>query len=392
MFLLDKPFISDFLIETIKNNNFKIVATTEAKEIITNDALNWISEKEAVSLLKENPDIPVYTNSENTIDWIERHFSFSNLPDKIAVFKNKLAFRELVKDIFPNFFFKGIAYKDLSRLDAEKLAFPVIVKPAVGFFSIGVYKVENTLEWAEMLVSLEKEISQSSSLYPEKVINLSNFIIEACIEGEEYAIDCYFNSEGTPIVLNILHHVFSSGKDVSDRVYTTSKAIMKQNLAEVEHFLKQVGDKVQLKNFPIHVEIRKTPEGQIVPIEINPLRFGGWCTTADLTWHAYGINSYEYFIKGLKPNWKEIFETRENKMYSIVALDNNSGINETEIDSFNYNLLLSDFENPLDLRKVDFTEYPVFGILFAETSIENKQELNQILVSNLKKYIQLKNK
>jgi hypothetical protein len=27
MFLIDKPFVSDFLIETIKDNNYKIIAT-----------------------------------------------------------------------------------------------------------------------------------------------------------------------------------------------------------------------------------------------------------------------------------------------------------------------------------------------------------------------------
>ena len=130
--------------------------------------------------------------------------------------------------------------------------------------------------------------------------------------------------------------------------------------------------------------------GFLNPIEVNPIRFGGWCTTPDLSWFAYGINSYESFIKGLKPDWNTIFKTRKDKKYSIILLDNNSGIPENQITHFDYDLVLSEFENPLVLRKVDFNEYPIFGILFTETSKGNEAELEKILTTNMKKYINLK--
>jgi len=41
----------------------------------------------------------------------------------------------------------------------------------------------------------------------------------------------------------------------------------------------------------------------------------------------------------------------------------------------------------LDLRKLDIKQYPVFGFVFAETSLDNEQELTKILISDLKKYI-----
>ncbi len=49
-----------------------------------------------------------------------------------------------------------------------------------------------------------------------------------------------------------------------------------------------------------------------------------------------------------------------------------------------------DFENPLVIRKMDVVKYSVFGFVFAETSPENQQELNNILVSDLRKYISAK--
>ena len=150
------------------------------------------------------------------------------------------------------------------------------------------------------------------------------------------------------------------------------------------------GDKTGLINFPAHVEIRITSQGEIIPIEVNPLRFGGWCTTGDLSWFAYGINSYEYFFNSKSPDWEEIFKSRANKKYSIIILNNNSGINEKEIESFNFNKLAMDFEKTMEIREIDFRIYPVFGFVFIETTKGNEEELNKILSSNLREYIKLK--
>jgi len=387
MIIIDKPFISEFLIETIKENNFQIISTKEARELIPDNSLNWIAEETAQSILRENPNTPIYTNSENSISWIENNFGSSILPVQIEIFKNKIKFRELLKDSFPNFFFKGVKQKDLRNINISKLKFPFIIKPTVGFFSLAVHKVVNDTEWKDVIEKIESEIKSFSGMYPEEVIGLTDFIIEEFIEGEEYAIDCYFDNEGDPVILNILHHLFSSGKDVSDRVYSTSEEIIEKHKNKILLFLKTIGKKVNLKNFPAHVEVRIDGNGNLYPIEVNPLRFGGWCTTGDLSWYAFGFNSYEYFLKGKKPNWGEIYKTRKNKKYSIIVLDNNSGIEASEIELFNYNKLLGDFTKPLTLRKADFRKYPIFGFLFVETICGDDQELNQILTSDLRKYI-----
>lgn len=390
MILIDKPYVSDFLIKTIKENKFQIIDTLNARKMISDESLNWISETEAKNAFEKNANIPIYTNSENTIAWIEENFNSSNLTEKIHVFKNKVKFRELLKESNPNYFFKEVKYKELKELNSKEMRFPFIIKPAVGFFSIAVHKVDNENEWNQVLGKIEIEIEEFKDLYPKEVIDISDFIIEEYIIGEEYAIDCYFNNEGEPVILNILHHVFTSDKDVSDRVYTTSKEIILEYKNEISDFLKTIGLKAKLKNFPAHVEVRIDDNRKVHPIEVNPLRFGGWCTTGDLSWYAYGINSYDYFLNAKKPDWEEIFKTREEKLYSIIILDNNSGIKEKDIEYFDYEKLLKDLENPMDLRKVDYIKYSVFGILFAETSKGNEIEINQILTSNLKKYIKIK--
>jgi len=389
MFLLDKPYISDFLIQTIKKNNFPIIASDEAKDLISDKTLNWITKEEAIESYKNQSQPAIYSNSENAIHWVNKNLSFSDLPIKILFFKNKIKFRELIKDIYPNYFYQGIKLSELEDLDIKSIEFPFIIKPSVGFFSMGVYKVENLEEWKIISKKIINEVEIMKSIYPKEVINLNKFIIEEFIHGEEYAIDCYFNKTGEPVILNILHHIFSSGKDVSDRVYSTSKKIIENYHIILEDFLKIIGNKLDLKNFPIHMEVRIDKEGKIIPIEINPLRFGGWCTTGDLSWYAYGINSYEYFFKGIKPDWNKILESKSGKIFSIIVLDNNSGVKENNIVSFDYDKLLEIFSKPMVLRKVNYLKYPVFGFVFVENSIDNKHELTHILNSNLQEFIKV---
>ncbi|PQJ81373.1 ATP-grasp domain-containing protein [Polaribacter glomeratus] len=385
MFLIDKPFVSDFLIDTIRNNNYKIIATKAAKELIKDDSLAWIEEQEAISLLKKDLQITIYSNSENALAWIAQNFGESELSDQLKILKNKVAFRELIKELFPGFYFKQVHIDEIQMLSDNEIRFPFVIKPAIGFFSIGVYIVENENDWIKAKSELQPE--KLTSIFPKNVLNTNNFIIEEFIRGEEYAIDYYYDNNGNAILLNVLHHIFSSGKDTSDRVYSTSKEIIVKYKVELESFLSTIGKKLNLKNFPAHAEVRIDENGKILPIEINPLRFGGFCTTADLLGVTLGFNEYKCFYENKKPDWDIIFKGKENKVFSVIILDNNSGIIPSDILTFNYSELAKDFENPILIRKLDINKYPVFGFVFTETSSTNKKELNDILISNLRKYI-----
>ncbi len=387
MILIDKPYISDFLIKTIKENNLEIVATQPAKELIRDESLNWVSEKEAISIIEKDERNLVLTNSENSLSWVFNNLDSTKLPKQIQLFKDKFKFRELVKDIYPDFFFKNVELEEIQDLNIKDICFPFVIKPILGFFSIGVHIIHTISDWNK--AKKELNFKNLQSIFPKDVMDASTFIIEEYIEGEEYAIDCYFDNEGNPVILNILHHKFSSGFDVSDRVYSTSKSIILNYKEAIEEFLKPIGEKAKLKNFPLHIEIRIDANGKVKPIEVNPLRFGGWCTTADLTMYSYGFNSYEYFMNNKKPNWEYIFNTRKDKIYSIVVLNNNSGYKPSEISYFNFEMIKEDLENVLVVRELDIKKDPVFGFLFIETSLDNTEEINEILNSNLSKYIKL---
>ncbi|TXD53613.1 MULTISPECIES: ATP-grasp domain-containing protein [unclassified Polaribacter] len=385
MILIDYPFVSDFLIKTIKDNNFEIIATKEAKSLINDDALNWISESDAKHTFLNSVNPIIYTNSENSLPWIFKNLKSTNLPEQIKFFKDKFAFRELTAALFPDFLFRKIKIEEIQTLNINEIKLPFVIKPSLGFFSIGVHIIHNELDWNTAKKELNYETLKS--IYPKDVMDASTFIIEEYIEGEEFAIDAYFNADGEVVILNILHHKFSSSTDVSDRVYSTSQSIIRTYKESIENFLKPIGKKAALKNFPLHLEVRIDKNNVIKPIEINPQRFGGWCTTGDLSFYAFGFNSYQYLFLNKKPNWDAIFKNDKNEIYSIILLNNNSGIKPSEIASFDFNMLAQDLENIVVVRELDFKKYPAFGLLFIKTSEGNEKELNEILNSDLAKYI-----
>lgn len=385
MYLIDKPYISNFLSETIKENKYKIIATKVAKELINDNSLEWVDENDAITEISTNPNTALYSNSENALSWLEQNFGENDMVKNIKMLKDKLRFRELIKDIFPDFYFKKISLNEIQNYPLDNLPFPFVIKPSIGFFSIGVHIVENENDWEKAKMELRPK--NLESIFPQSVLDTTNFIIEEFIHGEEYAIDYYHNDKGEVVILNVLHHLFSSGTDTSDRVYSTSKEIVYQYKTEFELFLSKIGERLNLKNFPAHAEVRIDKNGKIVPIEINPLRFGGWCTTGDLLGVTLGFNSYKCFFDNEKPDWENIFSNKEDKKYSIIVLDNNSGIAPSEIKAFDYSRLAEDFENSILVRKFDINQYPVFGFVFTETSSFNQMELNEILISDLKKYI-----
>lgn len=387
MILLDKPYVSDLLKDTIRKNNYKIVKTDAVKDIANDLKDYFINSSEAVKRYKEFPDI--YSNTENSINWINKNLSDTNLPKQIKYFKNKAVFRETLKDLYPNFNFKKFTLNELINLDADSVKYPSIIKPAVGFFSMGIYVVENQQEFKEAIKNLKIELEEIKNLYPTEVMDSQEFLIEDIIPGKEYAVDTYFNNTGNPVILNIYEHVFSDGKDVNDRLYFSSSKIFEETYDKFLLELQKIGYKTNIRNFPMHIEFRITPQGTVIPIESNPLRFAGWCMT-DMAFYAWGINPYEYFFDKKTPNWGKILKGKQNKQYNVIIADIPRNIALTDISSIDYEKFENDFQHLLHIHKTDYKTYPVFAFAFSETELGNETEINKFLYSDLTEYINLK--
>ena len=388
MILLEGPYASDFLKQTISDYRIPMLENPFSQEVVGQAEHVVLSADEVVRRMKQNPEQLIYTNSENSIHWIEKNLSFTPFPEKISLFKNKIRFRELLQSRYPDYFFQGIPFRDLEKTDPSGFSFPFIIKPAVGFFSMGVYRVGKPEEWADVVSRIKDQVDQVQQLYPKEVFDATEFIAEAVIEGTEYAIDCYYDVNGKPVILNIMKHLFSSDMDMSDRVYITSKEVVASNLEPMGQFLEEMGNAADVRNFAAHVEVRMDSSGNIIPIEVNPMRFGGWCTTPDLAWYAFGMNIYDFFLSRKKPDWNRILAAKNDDIYSVVVLDNSTGTAGRNIDSFDYDGVWKSFAQPLEMRRVDYKRYPLFGFLFAQTQPDQTDELIRILKSDLSEYIQ----
>lgn len=389
MIIIDKPYVSGLLRDTIIRNQYPVLKTADAQELLNGTPVNFMEEKPALQKIKSGEIHTIYTSSENSLGWITRNLTFMDLPDQVDIFKNKARFRKLVSGLYPDFYYKIVDPAKLADLDYEDLPHPFIIKPNVGFFSLGVHKVASKSGWEEIKEKIKSEAELINNTYPEEVLDIAKFIIEANIEGEEFTVDAFFNQDGKPLILGIMHHIFAGEKDTSDRLYTTSPEIIRENLEPFMGFLQKLGELAGLKNFPVHLEIRLDSNGRIMPIEGNPLRYGGWCTSAELTHYAFGFNPYEYIMEGRQPDWDQILENHSGNRFSIIILNNNSGIDARKVKCFDYEKLTGKLEKVLELRKVDAAQFHIFGFVYAETRPDNFGELEALLYSDLREFVNI---
>ncbi len=393
MILLDRPYVSDYLLDFVNSGRTTTVTTEASLEMGLKLGPHVLDEPKAATLLRaalSRDRLKLYTNSENALGWVARNLAGTGLPEMMDGFKDKALFRRLTAPLYPGYECLEVPYGDLDSLAADTLTYPLIFKPAVGFFSVGVRRVASAADWPAALEALRTELDGFANVYPQQVLNTQTFVVEPYVEGIEYAFDAYYDARGTPVLLGLLEHDFSSDDDVGDRVYTTSPDLIRTYLDEFTNFLKRMGELVGARHIPVHVEVRITPEGRIFPIEVNPLRFGGFCTTADLTAHAYGFNPYLYYLEGERPDWETIFAGREGKTYALIVLNNSTGHAVEEIESFDYEALRARFTKVLDLRPIDHRRFRLFGFVFLETDEETRDELEWILHSDLREFVAIR--
>lgn len=387
MFILEDPYVSRFLALAVRQSGAPVLATGPARAALGGgfgllDDAAFAREY----LSADNPRL--YANSENAIEWVARHLPGTPLAGMVDVCKDKVRFREVLADLYPDYRYTGLTLAELDAFDPASMPAPFVVKPAVGFFSMGVHVVESADAWPRVRARLHEEAASLAGLYPGKVIGLDRFVVEQVIEGEEYAVDAYFDSEGTPVILDILGHLFASADDVSDRVYMTSAGMIRRWLQPFTLFLTELGARAGLRDFPVHVELRVDAEGSIVPIEVNPMRFAGWCVT-DIAHHAYGIDPYECFLDDRAPDWDAILPEHEGRVYGVVVADVPATVDRDAIESVDYAALESRFTRPLEVRRVDYRRYPVLGFVFAEVPADDLSELEAMLGADMVAYCRM---
>ncbi len=373
MIILEKPFISAYLINTLVENNIPVLDTDFVRNFPGTGNLNLIPEGSFFEHYMNTPGVGLYSNSEDSASWIYKNIPESELAHGIKAIKDKHSMREVFASLNPGYFFMKMSFEEMQKMNVSHLPKPFVVKPVRGIASIGIRAVFHDAEWPEILKQVEKDRNDYGDAFSDTVINLDSFLVEAYIQGQEIAVDAFFNNVGEPVIVNIMEHDFASADDNSDRLYKTSVAIMKRNLEPVKKYLAGVSKALGIRNFPMHMEMRVTENGEFIPIEINPMRFAGFCTT-DVASYAYGINPYLCFLKQKSPDWETLLREDNGDIFIMAVVDIPRNLDKNRV-SFDYDIMASKLSDVLEIRKMDYKVFPMAVFLFAKSTPENHAEL-----------------
>jgi hypothetical protein len=388
MIILEKPYVSDFLQQTVVQLQIPVLSTDYARNLGHAGGMNLVEPEAFFARVMEEERPLLYSNSENSIGLLNRYCPDHAVTKTVNDFKDKSKLREFFAGINPDVWFRKLSLAELDELDTTEVPKPFVIKPVRGFASIGIHAIHHDHQWEAALLGIKKEVQLMEGVFPGEVVSLDAFLIERYIGGTEIAIDAYFSSIGEPVVLNILTHLFGSPTDMSDRLYLTSDEIVRKYFGPVMQFLEEIAIRADLRNFPFHLEMRQEADGNIVPIEINPMRFMGFCV-ADVEYYFYGINPYEYYFQGKKPDWDHILSTRGDKIYGMFGIDIPKHLDKGRI-RFNYEKFTGHFSRILHHVKMDYTRFPMAIYLFAEARKDQFAEFESILYSDLSEFIDQK--
>jgi hypothetical protein len=375
MILLEEPYISQTLVDFLEKTKIPILSNNFVRRTLsTNSNLNVIEETDFIQLYR-NSDYPkLYTVSEYALDWIYKTLGDDKLTEKVSLMKDKAAFRRASSCIYEDLCFLEISYADLAEFDISTIALPAVLKPSVGFLSAGVYTITDKIDWENAITDIHRNFVRQANNFPDDVVKDSSFILESYIQGREFAIDLYFKNFD-PVIINIFEHPFSSGKDVSDRLYYTNKVLFDNYLSVFTKHISRLNNVLKLDNIPVHIELRVDERNRIVPIEINPLRFAGLCLN-ELHCHITGKHPLSYFFESTIPDYTSMWEGKENKTFCFSIFEKPKGAKGKQLDT---NRLTQLFSKHLEIRTVNNPKLNILAFVFSETETSDQTEINNIL-------------
>lgn len=335
-------------------------------------------------ILKSNDKI--YAPTESALEIILKRSSDSDFVNAVNMLKDKHRFRQLMSKMYPDFYYNKVNLSELetTHLDHNR---KYVIKPVKGFFSTAVKEIIGNENLKDVAKEIHKELSENTKYFSESVLSKDELIIEQYVDGEEYAVDMYFNDTSQPEIINIYHHPVSEKNEYFNVLYYTNFQIFNKLYNKLNEIFVELNKYLKIRNFPIHAEF-KLEDNELIPIEMNPLRYGGF-GLADLTFHAFGFNPFSAFFKNYKPNWKNIWEKWEQYHFGWVLGYNGKDI-DTDTHTPDDDAYLKYLKDTLHYVEIDYRKNPVFSIAYlkddCQISLKRllKTEFNDFFVLNKK--------
>lgn len=181
MIIIDAPYASAPLLDYIEKSQHPVLANDFARSLAEARSINLVDDAEAIWRLETGER--VYTNSENALAWIMDHVDNPQLTEAIELFKDKALMREELAALNPDLFYVTVSREELDAVNVDDLPLPVVLKPSVGFCSMGVYVIEEPDDWADAVADIARCEEGWHSRYPESVVGGDMYIVEGFIGG-----------------------------------------------------------------------------------------------------------------------------------------------------------------------------------------------------------------
>ena len=290
----------------------------------------------------------------------------------IRTLKDKLAFRELLRPIYPDFTFATVATSDLHTLHLDRDR-RYVIKPVRGAFGAGVRTIRGDADLARLQDEIVAEMERNAVVLSETALASDRLVVEQHIEGEEYAADVFFDSTGHPVLLCTYHHPMPANPSYLHMVYYASPRVWALVAPQATEFFTALNEHLGIANLAMHAEFR-LQRGRLVPIEINALRFGGM-GLGNMIHHGLGINPYRHFIDGTRPDTARL--TRDPRALVFFIAYNGATVN-TATHRPDWSRLRRQFTEIVLEVPFDYRAQLAFGILYAREPEERIPELLHI--------------
>ena len=319
----------------------------------------------------------LYVPSEDGLNLVAERTRNQPVQDAIGLFKDKSAFRKKIAPLFPDFFHVECDTDDIASLSLDfSGGRKYVIKPRRGYYATAVKTVAAGDNLRLVQEAIKAELSERAKFYPGGMLSADAVIVEEFIGGDikgsmaldtaELAVDLYYDSTGIPVIVGLYHHPHPSNERYFHTLYYTNARIFALYAERVLKFFNDLQDLgMNLRSFPMHAEF-KVHNGALVPIEVNPYRFGGY-GLADLMHHVGGINPYRAFFNEEKADWAAIWKGKTDNYGCIVGYNGESIDASTTLPN---HAKFQAFLTPglLHYSELDHTASPLFGIGFVKTA------------------------
>ena len=324
----------------------------------------------------------VYVPSETALSTVIERMDNPDGVAGINKLKDKYLCREALRGLYPDFYFAKCKLEEIPQLDIGGKK--IVIKPLRGFFGTGVRFADADTDLEALKEEIRSEVAENSRFFPESVLTKDEYVVEEFIAGEEYAVDMFYDELGKAVITNIYHHPVSQKPDYAHLMYYSNKELFDLYLESFLRFFNEFGDTLKLRSFPIHAEFKLRGD-EFIPIEFNPMRYGGF-GLADITSLSYGYQPIAAYFNNQAPDWETIWKSREKYSYAFILAYNGKGVdlNTQEPNHERFKDYLQIYAELMDYVELDFQRNPVFAIAYIRS--DDYDEMMKLLGTEFREF------